>query len=385
MRVLTVANHLGPRGGLERTQLTNCRTLAARAVQIDLIYVSAGDFEAEWRAFAASTTRIDGTLPRRAAPLRSVAGLAAAVRAGVRLRPDAIYVYRYWDLPYAVTVGALARAPVAFHLCLPPPRTVPRWLAWSLRRVAVTVSVSEDTARRWREWGLDPDRTRIVRTGIDTAEFEPASPGERSAARRDLGVDDSDFLVLYTGRIDREKGVDVLVRACRALAEEQPSLRLAVVGGPSIGSDPADSRRYADELHEAAGDAPVSWLEPRKDVRPLLAAADLAVVPSLWPEPLSRAVMEPLACGVPVLGSDVGGTAEVLTGPLAGFLFPPGDATALAEAIRARMTWRTDDPELGAECRRFAVSNLSLALEVDAIEAALAEMQRPRRPRRTRG
>jgi glycosyltransferase involved in cell wall biosynthesis len=108
-------------------------------------------------------------------------------------------------------------------------------------------------------------------------------------------------------------------------------------------------------------------------VRPLFAAADLAVVPSLWPEPLSRAVMEPLACGIPVLASDVGGSAELLTGPLAEFLLPPGDVAALAVAIASTSTWRSRRPALGSECRVFAEAHLSLAREVDMIEAALAE------------
>ena len=371
MRVLTVANHLGARGGLERTQLTNCRALAQRGHRVDLVYASAGDFEPQWRAFVASATRIPGTLPRRADPIRSLARLVGSIGTAVRLRPDALYVYRYWDLPYAAVVGALARAPVVFHLCLPPPAAVPSWLAWSLRRVHTTLSVSKDTAMRWQGSGLDPSRTRIVPTGIDMEEFAPASIEERSAARRELGLDESAVVLLYAGRLGREKGVDVLVRAYRALAADLPALRLAVVGGPSVGADPDDSARYAAELREAADEFPVLWLGTRTDVRPVFAAADLAVVPSLWPEPLSRAVMEPLACGIPVLASDVGGSAEILTGPLADLLVLPGDADALATAIRGVVNWRTQRPDLGDACRAFATTHLSLRREMDAVEAAL--------------
>jgi glycosyltransferase involved in cell wall biosynthesis len=378
MRVLTVANHLGSRGGLERTQLTNCRALADRGHRIDVVYVSAGDFEERWRAFVDRAVCIPGTLPRRAAPLRSVAGVTSAIRAAVRLRPDALYVYRYWDLPYAAAVGALVRAPVIFHLCLPPPNALPPWLRFSLRRVHTTLSVSEDTARRWGSSGLDPTRVRIALTGIDTGEFVPADDDTRAAARRELGIGDTEPLVLYAGRIGREKGVEVLVEAFRRLVEDGHALRLAVVGGPSIGADPADSERYAAELRQLAGGAPVQWFEARADVRPLFAAADLAVVPSLWPEPLSRAVMEPLACGIPVLASDVGGSAELLTGPLAEFLVPPGDAGALAAAIGPTAQWRVRRPQLGNQCRTFAESHLSLAREVDTIEAAFTEAVRGR-------
>src|ERR1700722_16097671 len=94
VRILTVANHLGARGGLERTQLTNCRALAARGHGVDLVYVSAGDFAEEWEAFARTMVPTTGTLPRRSRPLATMAGVAGALRAGHRLRPDVLYVYR---------------------------------------------------------------------------------------------------------------------------------------------------------------------------------------------------------------------------------------------------------------------------------------------------
>ena len=69
------------------------------------------------------------------------------------------------------------------------------------------------------------------------------------------------------------------------------------------------------------------------DVVALIQAADVAVAPSLWPEPLSRSVMEPLACGVPVVATRVGGNPEILTGWLSEYLVEPDDADALAERI----------------------------------------------------
>lgn len=374
MRILTVANHLGSRGGLERTQMTNCRGLAARGHRVDVLYVSAGDFADEWRRFAGTMVGIEGSLPRRRSPLRSGAGVVRAVAAGVRLAPDALYVYRYWDLPLAVAISRLTGAPVVYHLCLPPPTRVPRWLAVALRRVDRTLSVSEDTASRWIGTGLPSERIEVVLTGIDLDRYVPADPETRDAARREIGVGPEEALVLYAGRIGREKGVDVLVRSVRSLADMVPDVRLVVVGSPSLGADPADSDRYQAELRALAEDGRVTFLPGRPDVVPLLQAADVAVVPSLWPEPLSRALMEPLACGVPVVATDVGGNPEILVDWLARFLVAAGDPGALAERLAEVCRWRRDEPDLGSRCRAHAEARLAVDLETDAVARALQEV-----------
>ncbi len=413
MRLLTVANHLGARGGLERTQLTNCRALAARGHRVDLVYVSAGDFTEEWEHFAGTMVRTSGTLPRRRHPVSSALGVLAALRAGRRAGPDAVYVYRYWDIPYAVTVGRLVGAPVVYHLCLPPPQVVPRWLTPFLGRVDRTLSVSRDTATRWEGTGLPAGRTGVVLTGIDLARYVPAPSDARSTTRRSIGVGEDDFMVLYAGRIGREKGVDILVRAFAEIAAQGPEAQLpgaqlpgaqlpgaqlpgaqlpgahlVVVGSPSLGADPADSARYEAELRTLGEGLAVSWLPAQRDVLALIQAADVAVVPSLWPEPLSRSVMEPLACGVPVVATRVGGNPEILCGWLSEFLVEPGDVTGLAQRIGSLRGWRELDADLGDRCRADAEARLSLDREVAAIEAAIEAAiaggaQRRSRRRRT--
>jgi glycosyltransferase involved in cell wall biosynthesis len=383
VRILTVANHLGARGGLERTQLTNCRALAGRGHRVDLVYVSAGDFAEEWKRFAGTMVRTDGTLPRRSHPVSSALSVLAALAAGRRIRPDVLYVYRYWDLPYAVGVGALVGCPVVFHLCLPPPRVVPRWLTPFLGRVDRILSVSRDTATRWEGTGLRPERTSVALTGIDLDRYVPGSDEGRAATRRSIDLADDAFVVLYAGRIGREKGVDILVRAFAQVAATNPGSHLVVVGSPSLGADPADSARYEAELRELAQGLAVSWLPAQPDVLALIQAADVAVAPSLWPEPLSRSVMEPLACGIPVVATNVGGNPEILTGWLSTYLVEPDDVSALAERISSLYQWRRRQGDLGARCRGEAEARLSLDAEVDIVEAALqAVSPRPGQARR---
>ncbi len=96
--------------------------------------------------------------------------------------------------------------------------------------------------------------------------------------------------------------------------------------------------------------------------------------------------MEPLACGVPVVATRVGGNPEILTEWLSQYLVEPHDVSGLAEALVSLYRWRQSEPDLGERCRRHAEERLSLDTEVDAIEAALDGARRDYRshPRRWR-
>jgi glycosyltransferase involved in cell wall biosynthesis len=380
VRILTVANYLGARGGLERTQLTMCRALAGRGHQVDLIYVTAGDFADDWRKLTTTMVQAGGTLPRSQEPLLSSRDVLDAARAAVRTHPEVIYVFRYLDLPFAAVVGKLARVPVVLHLCLPQPDVLPFVIRRSLTHVDMTLSVSFDTAELWRNTGLPAESVIVVHTGIDMEYYVPAPATDRMATRAELGIDADAFVALYAGRISPEKGLDVLITACRLAAEKQPDLRLVVVGGPSVGAASDDSERYMATLRSLSGPLDVLWLESRRDVLSLIQTADVALAPSVWPEPFSRSVIEPLACGVPVLASDVGGNPEILTGWLAKHLVAPGDAEDLAAHINLLDGWRVSDPDLADRCRQAVVNRLALGREVDTVEAALASLARDRTP-----
>jgi glycosyltransferase involved in cell wall biosynthesis len=207
-----------------------------------------------------------------------------------------------------------------------------------------------------------------VLTGIDLSVYAPAPDDERRSTRAALGIRPEEFMVLYAGRIGREKGVDVLVRA---IGNIEAQCHLVIVGSPSLGADPSDSERYRAELEALASGHTVSWLPGRRDVLDVIRAADVAVLPSLWPDPLPRSVMEPLACGVPVVATRTGGTPEILSGSFDQFLVEPGDPDDLAAKIVRLVGWRQKDPELGDRCRRMMADRFSLDREIDDIETAM--------------
>lgn len=371
VRILTTANHLDSAGGLERTHLTNAQRLVRRGHRFDLVYVEGGAFTDRWRDLTVTMRRVPTTLSRRSQPVRSARSVTEAVRAARQLEPDIVYVYRYWDLPFAVAVAAGRPTAVVYHLCLPPPAHLPHWLRAVLSRVDCTVSVSEHTLDLWRGTGLRTDRAVIALTSVDLETYAPGTPSSQEATRRELGIEPTDRVIFFGGRIAPEKGVDVLVRAFRQVFEQEGRCHLVVLGSPGAGVDPAEAARYVDELRSLGMELPITWLPRRDDVVSLLRASDVACVPSVWPEPLSRSIMEALACGVPAVATAVGGSPEILTDWMRSLLAAPDDPDDLARHLLEVLDWRKADPELGPRCRQAAEERLSLDDEVDLIEAAM--------------
>jgi glycosyltransferase involved in cell wall biosynthesis len=219
-------------------------------------------------------------------------------------------------------------------------RAVERGLAlWT----DAVVCVSEDERREALRARIDAKRLHVVHNGSARCKEEQAPDAELRAyvaGRPSAGA----IAVLRP-----QKGVDVFVRAAPAILESVPEARLAVVGdGPMRGELDELVRRcgVGDRLRFFTFSPPSSRY---------LQALDLFVLPSLW-EAFPISVLEALACGVPQVASDVGGTGEALVEGRTGLLCPPGDPAALASAVAALL--RSPD-------RRSAMAEASRARHSD--------------------
>ena len=215
-----------------------------------------------------------------------------------------------------------------------------------------------------------------IPTGVDLERFHPRPESERRSIRASLGVRPTEDMVLFVGRLQRIKGVHVLLEAARRMPANP---KVVVCGGSS---EPG----YEDELLRLGGNT--VFLGRRHDVPELMAAADLLVLPSDCPETQGLVVHESMACGTPVVASDVGG----LPASMAGFpdhLVKPADVTALSAAIDRFLHWRRDDPGLGERSREWVSAHLSTATTGDAVDAVLNRAVEARHrvatPRRPRG
>jgi glycosyltransferase involved in cell wall biosynthesis len=193
------------------------------------------------------------------------------------------------------------------------------------RLVNGVIVVSDETARSYlRATRGCPARVHVVPNGVDTERYPAAA--DRAGIRSELGLDDDHHVMTMVGTFKRQKGHSVLVDAMRELAPRFPALHVLLVGDGEL-------RAETERLACSAGlSGRVHFLGSRRDVPAILAASDSFVLPSLW-EGLPIALVEAMASGLPIVATEVSGTSQVMVDGATGWLVPPGDAAALADAV----------------------------------------------------
>jgi glycosyltransferase involved in cell wall biosynthesis len=226
------------------------------------------------------------------------------------------------------------------------------------RHVDLYLPVSEHVLRRLVEAGAIPrDRAMVRRNHVS-----PDPGARRPGSDRGCAV--------FVGRLSHEKGVDVLIRA----AAQVPELCVRIVGdGPE--------RARLGELARQLQAANVSFLGrlPRSGVFDELRGARCLALPSTWEEPMGVVLIEAAALGVPVIGSNTGGTPEAIVRGT-GVLVPPGDVAALAAALRDAAS----DPEgwwrRGVAARRQFEAEFSPARAYETLMMAYGRIGLGARP-----
>jgi len=257
----------------------------------------------------------------------SARALLPAVRA---FAPDLIFsCFLYPDGFAAIKIGkALAVPVVAMSIGSDINRIDDFITAMHTRKVLCEadclVTVSEDLRRKAITMGASAETTRAIPNGCDLAVFHPA---DRLDARRKLNLDLAAESLVYIGRIDRKKGLRELVEAAVLLRARRANLHTYLIGeGPDR---PLIARRIQDAcLADYIHLLPACAFD---DVAVWMAAADLVTLPS-YMEGCPNVVLEALACGRPVVATNVGGIPEILNDEC-GQLVAPRDSGALARVL----------------------------------------------------
>jgi glycosyltransferase involved in cell wall biosynthesis len=306
---------------------------------------------------------------RRVSPMPLGPGGARRVPALARLlraeRPAVFHAHMSSPVAckWALAAAVLARAPAVLgtvQVCEyePPSRSA----YWQLRALARGVdrylAVSRDIADELVErLGWPAAKIEVLYNAVDPARFEVEAP---AGLREELGAVGRP-LVLTAARLDAQKGHPFLLRALAAV----PEAVLALAGeGPE--------RRALEDLAAEVGVADrVRFLGRREDVPQLLAACDVFALPSLY-EGSSLAVLEAMAARRALVSSAIGGTDELVEDGRSGLLVPPGDAAALAAALRRLLA----DPELREELAANARERVERELTRERMAARVSAVYR---------
>jgi alpha-maltose-1-phosphate synthase len=220
--------------------------------------------------------------------------------------------------------------------------------------VAVSAGMRTDILAAYP--AVQPDRVHVIRNGIDTAEY---TPDEGTSVLDQYGIDPGRPSVVFVGRITRQKGLPVLLRAAARL---HPQAQLVLLAGQ------ADTPELEAEVTElvrqlSSARSGVIWVPqmlPRPEVIQILSHATVFACPSLY-EPLGIVNLEAMACGTAVVGSAVGGIPEVVADGQTGLLVPPGDEVALADALNLLIADPARAARFGAAGRERVVEEFSWA------------------------
>lgn len=184
-----------------------------------------------------------------------------------------------------------------------------------------------------RHYGVEPSDIAVIPCGVDVERFQPR---DIRRARLELSLPAAAPILLFVGRLQPSKGIDILLRAAAEIRRDRPDVCVLVVGG---GLDDRDERETAElqrlqQLGAELGLHDVHYVraQPQETLAKYYAAADVFVMPSHY-ESFGMVVLEAMACGTPVVGSNVGGLSYTIADGESGLLVPPGDWRAFARAI----------------------------------------------------
>jgi len=232
-------------------------------------------------------------------------------------------------------------------------------LLWGL--ADQVLSVSQAHRKKMSQMvGLPEESIKVIPNGVDAERFSPNS-GLKGPVRKKFGIKKDSLCIGTVGSLRSVKNQVLLVKACEAIFPRFKHVEALVVGeGPLKGEllQEATDKGLSERLH---------FVGSRTNVHEILNALDIFVLPSLS-EGMPNAVLEAMACGLPVLASAVGGTPELIEDGKSGVLFPSNDLNAFVQSLEKLIQDRQTRQAFGLEGRRRVLAHFSLKEKVLAYQ-----------------
>ncbi len=283
-----------------------------------------------------------------------------------------------------VVAGALAalltRTPHLWHIheiIVDPAwmRRAMHWLVPRMSRVVVCVSnavrnhISADNPAR-------AHKLQVIHVGIDAERFSAKAASER--IRAEFGIDQEAALVGMVGKVCRWKGQLVFASAARRVLERFPQTHFLAVGGV-FDKEQYYMDRFRSEVQRLGVAHAFHIADFRKDIRDVMDAFDVFVLPSTQPDPCPAVVLEAMAAGKPVIATAHGGPLEIVVHGETGYLVPPNDAEELAARINELLETPHVRKAFGEAARRRVQQHFHIRrfmIEIESLYAELSNLHR---------
>lgn len=323
MRVMQIVQRFAP-GGLETiaASLQSAWSDDCRIVSLD---GTADRLVDEWPAMAGLRANLSGMDKQAGVDLPALVRLTRYLKAQ---KPDAVITHHLGPLLYGGLAARLARVPIVAHVehdawHLNNPAQLRRFkIACALARPRLA-AISKFGAQNLSE--MTCAKVQYVANGVDMHRFTASS---KSEARARLGLATEGPLIGVVARLQRVKGVDLLISALAQTSDA--SIRLAVIG------DGAERKSLVAQAQTLGLESRIHFLGVRGNVETILPAFDAFVLPSRA-EGLPLALVEAQACAIPVVACDVGAVREACC-PHSALLAPPENPALLAQAIDRQLS-----------------------------------------------
>jgi glycosyltransferase involved in cell wall biosynthesis len=292
-------------------------------------------------------------------PLKSVFAKLQAYLALVLMRREVVHfewnsaaidflpMFDLWDCPVVISCRG-SQINVRPHV--PGNEQFNAGLAESFQKARAVHCVSAAIRNEAAKYGLEPTKAWIIRPAVDPVLFHPSVK-----ARSDAGI----FRVITTGSLIWLKGYEYALQAIRAIVDQGVPLRFDIIGeGP-------ERQRVLYTIYELGLGEHVRLFErlTSDEVRQQLQDADVFLLSSLS-EGISNAVLEAMACGLPIVSSDCGGMREAITHGVEGFLVPSRDQNRIAECLKKLYEDADLRKRMGRAARKRAQSEFSLEQQI---------------------
>ncbi len=356
LRVLIVSHRLDI-GGTEMHLARIVPELRRRGLDVSIFVLARGG-QLEDRLVSEGVP-VSGPSGLAASMLHKIRAVVSLRRELIRLRPDIMHCF----LPEPYLIGLVASAGIrdlirimsrrslaVYQRNRPVLAQLERWLH---RFTKVLLGNSAAVVEELVVECGDRSKVELIYNGIDIV---PAvSPEQRTALRRELGIPSDAFILIVVANFIAYKGHSDLFDAIGEMkANFTGPWRLLLIGRDfGVG---AALRRQADSLGITDN---VVWVEDCLDAQVLMAAADIAVVPS-HQEGFSNSLIEAMGCGLPVVATRVGGNIDAIVDSESGLLIAAQDRSAMAAAILRLYRDKALQQRLGSAARERAIANFSL-------------------------